>query len=275
MGNLTLVGVMLAVASTVVVPLALPLLPGRTGVPGRWAVVAGAPVVPAVLVDQGLVAAVLAAPWLVLGLAVAASTLTTWWHGPRDVRGLVWPVAGAYLVVGAAWLVADRAGMHPVGVAPPLVALTGVHFHYAGFASAVLVGCAVRALPGNRAAPVAAVATVGAPPLVAIGFTWYGALQVLGAVVLSVGLWTLAWLTLRHVVPTVRGAPRWLLGASAISVVVPMLLAVQWAVGVNVGTPALSIPDMARTHGVVNGLGFALLGILGWRRLGQRWSIGV
>ena len=30
---------------------------------------------------------------------------------------------------------------------------------------------------------------------------------------------------------------------------------------------ALSIPMMARTHGIANALGFALCGVLGWRRL--------
>jgi hypothetical protein len=44
-----------------------------------------------------------------------------------------------------------------------------------------------------------------------------------------------------------------------------MLLAVQWAVGHNLGTPALSIPDMVRFHGVANAVGFSLLGVLGWR----------
>ena len=40
------------------------------------------------------------------------------------------------------------------------------------------------------------------------------------------------------------------------------------------GEPALSIPDMARTHGVVNAVGFTLLGLLGWQA-GSRQDNGV
>ena len=44
-----------------------------------------------------------------------------------------------------------------------------------------------------------------------------------------------------------------------------MMLAVQWAVGANYGTPALSIPAMVHVHGVANAVGFALFGVAGWR----------
>ncbi len=72
---------------------------------------------------------------------------------------------------------------------------------------------------------------------------------------------------MRHVVPGLRPAAAVALTVSSLSVLVPMLLAVQWAAGANLGTPALSIPDMARTHGVANAVGFALLGVVGWRLL--------
>ncbi|MEX1163156.1 MAG: YndJ family transporter [Nitriliruptor sp.] len=94
------------------------------------------------------------------------------------------------------------------------------------------------------------IAGFGAPfvQLTAIHFTFAGAVG-------TVLAWQ-AWQAWRA----------WRLGASAVSVVVPMLLAVQWAVGANLGTPALSIPVMAATHGAANAVGFCLLGVLGWRR---------
>ncbi len=144
-----------------------------------------------------------------------------------------------------------------------------MHFHYAGFTSSLLAGCALRRLPDRVLAVVAATATVVAPPVVAAGFTLVGALQIGGAALLTFGLWLLAWVTVRHVVPQLRRPAAVALAVSSVSVLAPMLLAVQWAAGANLGTPALSIPDMARTHGVVNAVGFSLVGVVGWR-LAQR-----
>jgi hypothetical protein len=44
-----------------------------------------------------------------------------------------------------------------------------------------------------------------------------------------------------------------------------MALAVAWAAGQHGDVPVLSIPDMARTHGVTNALAFTLCGLLGRR----------
>lgn len=264
-GELTLVDAMLLLAVVVIVPAALPLHPAtRRGTPAL-ALAAGLPVVAALLLDRGALAVLLALPWF---LAVAAGALAAawrWWAEGHEAGTIAWPAAAAYLAVGGAWLLFDRADLEPGGFTAPIVQLTAVHFHYAGFASSVLAGCVWRRVPGDRIAAVALAAIVAAPPLVAVGFTFLGALQIAGAALLTVGLWALAWVTVIHVAPRVRRTPAAALVASSVSVLAPMLLAVQWAVGANLGTPALSIPDMVRVHGVVNAVGFSLLGVLGWR----------
>lgn len=53
---------------------------------------------------------------------------------------------------------------------------------------------------------------------------------------------------------------------SSLAVAGAMVLALQWALGFVYGLPALSIPTMVATHGLANAFGFALLGVLGWRR---------
>jgi hypothetical protein len=53
------------------------------------------------------------------------------------------------------------------------------------------------------------------------------------------------------------------LGAVSVAIWVPMVLAVAWASGQHWDVPALSIPDMARTHGLVNALAFVLCGLVG------------
>ena len=54
-----------------------------------------------------------------------------------------------------------------------------------------------------------------------------------------------------------------------------MALAVAWAAGQHWAIPVLSIPDMARTHGLANALGFILCGLIAGhleRRQETTWS---
>jgi hypothetical protein len=259
----------LLLAVTALVPLTVPLAaPGTadrhtalasvTLLAGGWAAVA-------IVLPQGVGAAAAAGPWMACCAALAGAAGVRWSRRPCTDH-LVVAVTAGYLAVGAGGLLADRAGLEPAGFGPPFVQLTAVHFTYAGAVGTVLAWRAWRRRPRGRAAVVAVAATATAPPLVAAGFVAYGPLQIAGAVLLTVGTYAYAWVVLRHVVATVDRGSAWLLGASAVSVVVPMLLAVQWAVGANLGTPALSIPAMAATHGTANAVGFCLLGVLGWRR---------
>ena len=221
--------------------------------------------------EPSAIAFLLAVPWVGLTLVLAARGAWWWLRRSRRIREVVWPAALAYLAVGSVWLALDRLAVEPVGVQQPFVLLTAVHFHYAGFTATLLAALVYRSTVDQapRLAAGMTAAVVAAPPIVAAGFTFFGPLQVVGATVLTAGLFVLSWLTLRHVVPSVDNVlSRWLLGISSVAVLVPMLLAVQWAVGWNYGTPALSIPSMARTHGVVNAVGFALCGVWAWRRVG-------
>jgi AcrR family transcriptional regulator len=59
-----------------------------------------------------------------------------------------------------------------------------------------------------------------------------------------------------------------LLCGSAAVLAVSMVLAVSWALGEATGLPHPSLAWMAATHGVANALGFALCGMVGWRRAG-------
>lgn len=263
--QLSLLDAMLLLAVLVVVPAAIPLHPAAGARLSTVALLAALPVAPGLLVDHDVAAALLVAPWLLGAGSGAILSGRWWWRTDRHLEDVVWPAAATYLLVGAAWLLADRLDLQPAGVAAPFVQLTAIHFHYAGFASVTLVGTAWTWSPHSRLAAASAVLTVAASPVIAIGFVSVGLLQVVGATLLTIGLWLLAWITVRHAVRRVRRLPGVLLALSSAAVVVPMALAVQWAVGTNLGTPALSIPDMARYHGVTNAVGFTLLGVIGWR----------
>lgn len=263
---LTLTEALLVLGALVVAPMTTRLHP----VLPRWAmpvgVAAAAPAGAALALPRGNLAAALSGPWLLAAGLGALAAAAGWLRADRTLSGLVWPAASAYLVVGAAWLAFDRAGLEPAGYGQPLVQLTAVHFHYAGFVAPVLAACAFAWT--GRARPAAAVAltgTVVAPPLVAAGFAALPVLQVVGAAVLTVALLCLAGVTLRRVVPTVDRRAAVALSISSLAVAGAMVLALQWALGFVYGTPALSIPAMVWTHGLANAVGFALLGALGWR----------
>ncbi len=263
-GSLSLVDAMLLVGVLAVVPGAVPLVPPWAPRHAPVALAAGVPVIAALLLEQGVLAALLVVPWIavtVLGAWVAARW---WWHTRPGWSGGAWVVASGYLVVGAVWLAADRLALSPAGVTAPFVLLTAIHFHHAGFGAAVLAACTWRAHP-SRGAAAALVLVLAGPPVVAAGFLLHGLLQVLGAIVLAAGLWVLAWQVVVRVRRRVTHPARVVLVASALATLAPMVLAVQWAAGSAFGTPALSIPAMARWHGVANAVGFVLLGVVGWR----------
>lgn len=222
--------------------------------------------------DRGTAPAVaLVLPWL--GLAVASGLVALRRAGPPrrwTMADLAALAAHGYVGVAAGAMVMSRAGLQPLGQYEPIVELTGVHFTYVGAGAVPLAGAALAAARGPRARRLGLLAvavTVGAPAVVAVGFlTGWALAQVGGAVLMTLGVWATGALEL------VRAAGRrtpWgqraLLATSGLAVWVPMVLAVAWAAGQHWDVPALSIPDMARTHGVVNALGFIGAGLLAVR----------
>ncbi|MDQ6617935.1 MAG: YndJ family protein [Actinomycetota bacterium] len=278
--SLSVIDVLLALALLVVTPAALPMLDGSGRVWwGRgWlaAVVMPAAACGAVSValSPGTVGGVLALPWFGVCSFVAV-------HGPRrwlrerslSLVHLTRFTSALFLMVGGAWLVASGFAWRPLGFRSDIVELTAVHFHYAGMASSLLASVTLSAVEHNRgpllkAARVAAVAIGFSPPLIAAGFIFSPVLQVAGGVSLATGLIILAVITIRSVLPALPAGPwRPLLTVSAVAVAAPMVLAVDWVVGQHSAIPALTIPQMAATHGAINAVGFVLCGVLGWRLL--------
>lgn len=258
---MTLIDVLLVLAAIVVVPLALPLL--LPGIETRPWIAAGALTVPSLLLERGSPAAVaLALPWAAVATTSAFTAALRWARdGHRwSVDAVAVPVVLGYLAGAGGSLVASRAGLTFRHVTEPIVQLTAVHYSYAGFVAPVLARRARRHITATGAASVALVLFLAAPPIVAAGFvTRWAIFQVGGALLLFVAAWTLAGVTL------VRGPRQPLLVASSLALLAPMVLAVSWAAAQFWEVPALGIPDMARTHGILNAVGFGLCGVLGWR----------
>jgi len=276
----------LTFAALVVTPLALPRVGAadRDGdVPVAYAAaVVAQPVgalcvlASALLVANGWtgpLAAVLALGWLVAAGALVAAVL------PRLLERGVSPVAetlvdlgAVYLAVGAAVLVASRAGVRPLGVDDAAVHLTAVHVHYAGVALPVLAGCTGRLLATRteRLAfrPVALVlglAPVGfALGVVARDRVGETAPAVLGAVVLAAATVGFGLLLLAVARRTWRRAgrpvPAGLLAVAGVAGVVTTVQGVQYALDADAGRAGGDAA--AGLHAASAALALALAGLL-------------
>ncbi|WP_406253365.1 YndJ family protein [Streptomyces atratus] len=172
--------------------------------------------------------------------------------------------------IAATALVAERSGHRLFGFGLGILALTVPHFHFAGFAAALVSGLVCRTAD-SRAGRFAALSVPLGTLLVLIGYFIGDRAELAGAVVLTAGMWTVALLTWRSIRDRNRDRiTRVLLAVSSAVLAVTMVLALSWALGEATGLPHPTLTWMAATHGVGNALGFALCSLLAWRRLQNR-----
>jgi hypothetical protein len=187
-----------------------------------------------------------------------------------------------YAAVGAAWLLADRLGLRPLGFDPAIVLLTAVHFHYAGWLLPIITGLALGNSKPSWFHPVVGWTVIAAVPGVAIGITvsqlGFGpGVETTAALLMALGGTGVAAI---HVRLALEG--RWPVGlrclwmAAASSLLAGMLLAALYgARNFFHPWPWLDLPWMRALHGSVNALGFGFCGLLGWWLASLPREIGV
>lgn len=229
----------------------------------------------AILLPTGIAAGLLAGGWLLVCLLAGGSgvidAVISWLDAGGSaratLRNLALIVARIDLAVGGSWLVASRLGMRPMGIQEPIGLLTAVHFHFAGFATATIAAASLQ-FAGKRGKarglrfliPL----VIGMPFVVAAGFVISPVLKMVAAVVFSASVAVLA-VVLHSLAKSVEDlSSRIFLRGAAGSVFAGMVLSGTYAVTDLVGSDVLTIPQMARTHGLLNAVGFCLLGTLGW-----------
>jgi len=176
-------------------------------------------------------------------------------------------VAQLDLSVGGAWLVASRLGLRPMGIQEPIGLLTAVHFHFAGFATATIAAAllqfaAVR--PERRWLQWLVTIVIGMPFVVATGFVISPQLKLGAAALFSASVAGLAVILRSSAKRLQSGTARVLFYVASASVFAAMVLSTAYAVTDFRGSDVLPIPQMARTHGILNAVGFCLPGLLGW-----------
>jgi hypothetical protein len=255
----------------VVVPLGLQL--AEVGNPW-WRLSAAAGVAASFLAPAGLLAGLLTVPWLVMCGIVGTQGLISLGRSLAlhryDERQICQTTAMAGLVVGGIGLLQSRWGMEPLGFHEPLVLLVAVHFHFAAFVTPLVAGEVIARMvgkggPAKRTKWILMVCALGGSPLLATGYVLHvRAARLAGATLLVAALAMIAVWILSHLKDVRPRASQVLLGTSAVSVIVAMIYAGVYAIADFFGEVWIAIPQMARTHGVINAIGFSVCGLLGW-----------
>jgi hypothetical protein len=227
--------------------------------------------------DPGLVAACFAAAWMVVTGLIALDGLLRLprlrTSGRPVMANLVLIAGMIYLPVGSVWLVMSRLGIQPLGFGDTIVLLTAVHFHFSGFAAPLLAGLTGCHLPSSARAHALLVITgicvIVGTPLVAAGITASPVIALVGATVISGGLFCLALLNLGWIVPGLAPLPKVLLVVSSLASIPAMALACIYAYSIVFHKLIVDIPRMAMTHGIANSFGFALCGLTAWAILAR------
>jgi hypothetical protein len=284
--DLTYIAMLVLFAVLVIVPLGLELTallekgtePGETERLGRasW-FLAGLAAAGSFLFKAGPIAGGLAAIWFAFCLILGVAGLSRLGRGGWRVLDRACPaVAFLSLPIGGAWLMASRMGLTPLGFHEPIVLLTAAHFHYAGFAAALLVRPVARILaPGDshrsgaRVFRVIALGVLLGPGVLAIAFLFGPQWKLVAAGWLTLSETGLAMSFLAALPRVHRDEAKFLIGLAAVCVGIAMVYAMIWAIGEYPLQPFVGIERMARIHGTINALGFAFCGLWGWT-LAQR-----
>jgi len=219
---------------------------------------------------QGNAATILALPWFVFGSFVGLEGFMAFIRGEfRKLKSACLIVSFLYLPIGCAWLVASRLGLSPMGFQEPIVLLTAVHFHFAGFSAPLLALAAGSVVEKKSAAQqrifnVVTAGVLAGPGLLAVGFVIGPRFKLAMALLVAcseVGLSLFFLVAVRSMRPRLA---QMFVTISAASVLFAMILAGVWAIGEFPLQPFVHLDEMARFHGTANAVGFVLCGLAGW-----------
>lgn len=223
----------------------------------------------ALLVETGLMSGFAAGIWCAYCFVVAAWGLWRFVAArEKSLHEIAIDAGLVYLAIGGVWFTLSRFGERPLDFGDDIVALTAVHFHYAGFAAPIIVGLAGRALVESGRSHVlyriGACAVSIAPILIAIGITTSPIVEVIAAFTLALALTMCMVIVALRATANLAPLPSVLLWTCAASLSMTMILASVYALGEFTNQKWIDIPQMAWIHGLVNVFGFALPGMLAW-----------
>src|SRR5580692_10508172 len=250
--HLGIIEVLFLLGPWIVVPLGGDLI--RDGGPSQssglrdWALFAAASLTTfSFFLDNRIAAAWFASAWLLVCAAFAGDGLRRFvLAGTKSFTQLCFAVGEGYLLVAGVWL-------------------TAVHFHFAGFASALLAGLLDQALAGHKGRRIlrlALLAVVAGPGVLGFAFLLGPMVKLFAALLIALGQLGLASGMVRAGLERKNRAGRGLLFVAAGSVAAGMILAGVWAAGEYPLQAFVNIRQMAEFHGVLNAIGFVVCGLV-------------
>src|SRR5246127_952716 len=152
-------------------------------------------------IPPGRTAAILSLLWLVACVLRMCSRVIERPRAPYSLLSFLLDVAHFDLLLGACWLVVSRAGWRPMGFQEPIVLLTAVHFHYSGFATAIIAAATLHTARSRTWHParlrVLVLLAVLLPFVVAAGFMFSPRLRFAAAAALALAVILLGGVLLR------------------------------------------------------------------------------
>lgn len=275
--HIGIIEVLFLLGPWVVVPLGADLIrPAekyKGGAVRDWVLIAAASLTSAsFFLDNRTAAAWFASSWLLVCAAFAGDGLRRFvTSGTKSFTQFCFAAGEGYLLVAGLWLAVSRAGLQLLAFREPIVLLTAVHFHFAGFASAVLAGLTDQAFvahKGRRLLRAALLAVILGPGILGLAFLLGPKWKLVAALLIALGQLALAGAMARVGIAAKNRGGRWLLFVAGGSVAAGMILAAVWAIGEYPLQAFVNIRQMAEFHGVLNAVGFAVCGLLGWRAVG-------
>jgi hypothetical protein len=285
--HLEVIELLFLLAPWIVVPLATSLIPsvdgykpqtGRQGA-SKWIIFTAAALATAsFFLPLSTWSASLAVAWLLVCASFALRGLRRLWRSRAgSFSQFCFGMGEAYLVVGGAWLVTSRMGLQPGGFQEPIVLLTAVHFHFAGFLSAVLAGLTYERLCESRWSRPFGAALAGVvvgPGLLGLAVIVGPKMKLAAAMLIVMGQFGLATGMVRVAWRTKTPMARTMLFLSSVCVVAGMALAATWALGEYPLQQFVDLARMGRIHGTLNALGFGVCGLIGWMNVSRVTKAG-
>jgi len=223
--------------------------------------------------QPGILAAILALPWLLVSIMTLGKALQNFLLSNRDYAEIALFSAYLFFPVGTIAAFSDRLSWTPLGFSPIIILLTAAHFHYAGFLLPWIAAQVLSKAKSRVAAQVLSLLIVSGIPAVALGITLsqFGApawIETAAATIMASGGMVLAvWhigLAFEKNNPLPRGIGQ--LGIAG-CLFVGMTLALLYGWRTYFPLPFLSIPWMYALHGSLNTLGVGVLGVWVWSRV--------
>ncbi|MYL62509.1 hypothetical protein GLW07_03960 [Bacillus hwajinpoensis] len=223
--------------------------------------------------EQGMLAVLLAVPWLLTTILIAlygfTRLLQTW--KKSTIFDVLIQLGLMYISIGGLWLILHRSGVQILHFSDVIVLLTSIHFHYAAFITPITMAFIGKRLLAK--APhlkswfkLIAILVLFGPPFIAAGITLSDSLPVLefiSVVEFVTPLIVFSILCLVYLVPTLEYSVQMLLSISFASLLFSMSSVMIYGFAHINETVILGIPLMVFFHGFVNTFGFSLFGLLG------------